>query len=116
MYRYLHHEPVDLDIRSWQLPEGGPLSTANAALPGIVFGRDVKRFELEFTRWRIKEKVLHTPFGYLLSGGDSFRSFVPGALFETCCRFEKSLAPFMPGLAMFATIVLEKKRRSTCTH
>lgn len=109
VYRYLHHEPVDLDTQSWQLSKGGPLSNANSALPWIVFSRDVKRFKAEFPQWQIKEQVLHTPFGYLLSGGVSFKSFAPGVFFGACCRFEKSLAPFMPGLAMFATIVLERK-------
>lgn len=109
VYRYLHHEPVDRHIQSWQLPEGGPLSNANSALPWIVFSRDAKRFGAEFPQWQIKETILHTPFGYLLSGGVSFRSFVPGAFFEACCRFEKSLAPFMSGIAMFATIVLERR-------
>ena len=109
VYRYIHHEPVDRNIQGWQLPEGGPLSNANSALPWIVFSRDVKRFAVEFPQWQIKETVSHTPFGYLLSGGVSFRSFVPGAFFEACCRFEKSLALFMPGIAMFATIVLERR-------
>lgn len=108
-YRYLHHEPLDRKTPNWSLPEGGPLSGANSALPWIVFSRDVKRFAAEFPQWRIEKIILHTPLGYLLSGGVSFRSFAPGAFFEICCRFEKNLAFCMPGLAMFATIVLKRR-------
>jgi SAM-dependent methyltransferase len=111
VYRYLHHEPVDQEIKGWRLPAGGPLSNANSALPWIVFHRDTSRFRADFPDWRINEIKLHTPFSYLLSGGVSFRSFVPGALFESCRRVEKCLTPFMDRIAMFATILLERRGR-----
>jgi SAM-dependent methyltransferase len=69
VYRYLHHEPVDQEIQSWQLPAGGPLSNANSALPWIVFSRDINRFTADFPEWHINEILLHTPFSYLLPGG-----------------------------------------------
>ena len=111
VYRYLHHEPFDPDSPVWKLPAGGPLSIANSALPWIVFQRDRKRLEADLPQWRIKQTRPHTPFSYLLSGGVSFKSFLPGSFFEVCRRVEKSLEPFMPRLAMFATIRLERRGR-----
>jgi SAM-dependent methyltransferase len=109
VYRYLHHEPVDLATSDWRLPAGGPLSNANAALPWVVFQRDVQKFKAAFPDWQMKALCLHTPFSYLLSGGVSFKSFAPGRLFKLCSRIEKALTPFMPRLAMFATILLERR-------
>lgn len=33
VYRHLHHEPFELDVKEWELLAGGPLSQANSALP-----------------------------------------------------------------------------------
>ena len=109
IYRHLHHEPFDPDAREWKLPEGGPLSVANSALPTIVFERDRARFSEEFREWQIECITPHSPFCYLLSGGLSFRSFMPGYLYEPFRRIEKGMQRFYDRIAMFATIVLRRK-------
>lgn len=111
VYRKLHHEPFDINAHRWEFPRGGPLSQANLALPWIIFHRDRIVFQKEFSEWKIREIKLHTPFAYLLSGGVSLRSFVPGFSFPICRFFEHILKPLMKSLAMFATIILERDEK-----
>ncbi len=108
IYNYLHHEPFDIHTKKWNFPEGGPLSQANSALPWIIFKRDRKKFIRTFNQLHIKKIQLHTPFSYLLSGGVSFRSFIPGSFFEICSMAETALNPLMKYIAMFAIIVVTK--------
>jgi SAM-dependent methyltransferase len=109
IYRHLHHEPFEAEVKNWDLPPGGPLSQANSALPWIVFERDRKIFDREFFEWKIKKIVLHTPFCYILSGGVAFRSLTPGFFYNLCRRIEGLLASRMNTWAMFATITLIRK-------
>jgi SAM-dependent methyltransferase len=109
VYRYLHHEPFDPEVKDWHFQKGGPLTGANQALPWIVFDRDRQKFEDRFPEWQIKQISLHTPFCYLLSGGLVFKSMLPAAWYPLCRRFEKWLQPFNHLLSMFATIVLRRR-------
>lgn len=109
VYRYLHHEPFDPEVKDWHFQKGGPLTSANSALPWIVFDRDRQKFEDRFPEWQVKKISLHTPFCYLLSGGLVFISILPAACYPLCRRFEKWLQPFNHLLSMFATIVLRRK-------
>ena len=106
VYRRLHHEPFDPDTADWRIAPGGPLSGANSALPWIVFERDRTRFEREFPMWRVQTVETTMPFRYLLSGGVSMRSLMPGWSFGLWRRAEQALAPWMGRLALFARIVL----------
>lgn len=108
VYKYLHHEPLDLTTRSWEFPPSGPLSGANEALPWILFQRDRAAFELEFPQWRIREIRPIMPFCYLLSGGVSMRGLMPAAAFPLCRGVERGLSPLMKHLAMFAVLVVER--------
>ncbi len=110
IFRCLHHEPFRPDSPEWHFPGGGPLSTANQALPWIVFKRDRKKFEAQYPQWQIGEIKLRHPFGYLLSGGLAYRSFMPGFLFGFWRAVEKCLHPWMHTWAMFAKIVLLRNR------
>ena len=109
VYGHLHHEPFDAGCSGWEISQGGPLSNANQALPWIVFQRDRLLFERRFPKWQIEDINLHSPFCYLLSGGMSFRSFMPGSLFGMWRAIENKLRPCMPILAMFAKVVLLRK-------
>ncbi len=111
IYSHLHSEPFFPDADNWHFPVGGPLSAANGALPWIVFNRDRAIFQNEFPDWQILKIRLHTPFVYLLSGGLSMRSFVPGNSFGLCRKIENTLIPWMDSFAMFATIIIKKKRQ-----
>ncbi len=110
IYKHLHHEPFDSDTEEWGLVNDDfPLSQANSALPWIVFDRDKAVFEQRFPDWKIKNIILHTPFCYLLSGGVSMRSFMPGFLFNFFHGLEKLISLWNKHIAMFALIVLIKK-------
>ena len=109
VYGYLHHEPFEPEVKDWHFQKGGPLTGANQALPWIVFDRDRQEFEDRFPEWHVKKISLHTPFCYLLSGGLTFKSILPAALYPLCRRFERWLQPFNRRLSMFATIVLRRR-------
>ncbi len=108
VYSRLHHEPFDTSTPDWDFPRKGPLSGANGALPWILFHRDSALFRSEFPEWRVKSIKPLMPFSYLLSGGLSLRSLMPGAAFGPVRYFENLLEPWIAKLAMFAHIVLER--------
>src|SRR5262245_26788478 len=108
IYTRLHHEPFDPEARAWEFPTSGPLSGANGALPYVLFARDRAQFEREFPMWQIMTIKPIMPFRYLVSGGVSMRSLMPGWSFPLWRGLEHCLQPFMSHLAMFALIVLRK--------
>ncbi len=108
VYPRLHHEPFDPAAAQWEFPPSGPLSGANGALPWIVFQRDRARFEREFPEWQLQSVAPRMPIRYLLSGGMSLRSLVPGWTFGLWRQVERALWPVMDHLAMFALIVLRR--------
>ena len=107
VYARLHHEPFDPATRDWECPPGGPLSSANSALPWILFVRDRARFENEFPEWQAKLVAPTMPFRYLLSGGHSARALMPAATFPFWRAVERT--PWMSRWAMFAKIELVRR-------
>jgi SAM-dependent methyltransferase len=108
VYSRLHHELMDADA-TWGVPAGKlPLSAANSALPWIIFQRDRAQFEREFPEGRIAEIRPFMSFRYLLSGGVSLRSLMPGWSFGFWTRLEGALQRRMRFWAMFAVIRLER--------
>lgn len=107
IYRNFHHEPFEPGAPGWKLEAGGPLSNANGANPWIIFERDRELFEKEFPKLSIKNIQYHTPFAYLVSGGLTLKSVVPGWAFG----FVRGLEQVVPGrlFGMFSTIEIEKK-------
>ena len=111
VYTHLHHEPYRPNAECWEFPSTGPLSGANGALPWIVFARDRSRFLQEYPEFRITSVKPIMPFRYLLSGGISCRSLMPGGSFPFWRGFEKILQPLLRHLAMFAQIRVERLER-----
>jgi SAM-dependent methyltransferase len=107
IYRNFHHEPFETQ-GSWKFAAAGPLSTANGALPWIVFSRDRSRFNQEYPRLKLRRFEAHTPIRYLLSGGFSLPQLVPSFCFTLVSFGERLLAPLWPWIGMFYWIVLEK--------
>jgi SAM-dependent methyltransferase len=105
IYSYLHHEPFSPEAKEWEFPPSGPLSGANGALPWILFERDRERFAAEFPSWSLESVIPQMPFRYLLSGGVSYRSFVPDVCYAVVRSLENRLGP---SGAMFAGIVLRR--------
>jgi len=110
IYSSLHDEPFVPGAEQWEFPDGGRLSTANGALPWIVFRRDRARFEREYPQWRVDGVSLDAgmPFRYLLSGGVSLRSLAPAATFGAWRALERALSPWMAHWAMFARVTLRR--------
>jgi SAM-dependent methyltransferase len=106
VYRRLHHEPFAPEAPQWEFPATGPLSGANGALPWIMFERDRARLEREFPQWRVAAVRPMLPLRYLLSGGVSMRSLLPGAAHGPLCALEWLLGPLMRWAGMFAHITL----------
>lgn len=106
VYRKIHHEPFDPEAGCWSFPSSGPLSGANGALPWIVFQRDRDRFGQQFPSFSVDRIQPLMPVSYLLSGGVSMRSLLPGAAYGLVRAIEGCLRPFASRLGMFALIVL----------
>jgi SAM-dependent methyltransferase len=104
IYKHVHHEPFDDGAQNWIFQTNGHLSSANSAFPWIIFARDAKRFGSEFPEFQIKNIVPFMPLAYLLSGGLSFRSFMPAASYGLWRWIENLMKPDM--WAMFAKIVI----------
>jgi SAM-dependent methyltransferase len=107
IYTHLHHEPFDPEA-GWELSQGGPLSGSNQALAWILFSRDREQVMAQVPGLEIAGLKLHTPFAYLLSGGVSLRSLLPGWAYGPLRGLERLLAPANRWLAMFMTVELEK--------
>lgn len=104
VYTNLHSEPF-IPQGTWKIPESGPLSGANGALPWIVFERDRALFSQQFPQWRITGITPLMPIAYLLSGGVSMRSLMPGLMYRPIRALEKLIG--QQHGAMFALIELE---------
>lgn len=107
VYQHLHHEPFEPDAREWRIPISGPLSGANGALPWIIFQRDRALFEASHPQWRIVRILPIMPFAYLLSGGVSLRSFLPGWMYQPVRLLEQRCNE--ASRAMFAMITLKRQ-------
>lgn len=107
IYQNLHHEPFNRK-GDWKIPDAGPLSGANVALPWIVFERDVKLFMDKFPNFTITEIKYHTPLRYLISGGVSFKQIVPNMSFPFFTWLDRMLSSISKGFSMFVTIKIKK--------
>jgi SAM-dependent methyltransferase len=108
VYPHLHHEGYETRTKNWGFSSSGPLSSSNLALPWIVFKRDHLIFESEFPQFKIIETFPFMPFRYLLSGGVSLRSFMPGWSFNSWKKFETIFTKSMDRWGMFVLITVER--------
>lgn len=109
IYKNLHHEPFIPEAADWTFPSSGPLSGANGALPWIIFKRDIAIFNEQFPQLKLISSKHHTPFRYLITGGLSFKSLVPGWSFALVSGLELLLYPIYKYISMFQTIQVTKK-------
>ncbi|MFM8392713.1 MAG: class I SAM-dependent methyltransferase, partial [Acidobacteriota bacterium] len=106
IYQNLHHEPFQPEVMEWKFPPGGPLSTANGALPWIVMERDREEFTQRFPSLKIERITPLMPVSYLISGGVSMRSLVPGWSYPIVRHLEKLFVESQTG--MFALIIINR--------
>jgi SAM-dependent methyltransferase len=113
IFKYLHHEPVDFRISEPDLGDvQGPLSSANIALPWLIFFRRpewLQRLNDHFDLTRL----LTRPFSavsYMVTGGISHRMPVPGFLYRMLFRVDLALSRRFPGFcAAFFTVTLTRR-------
>ncbi len=108
IYQNFHHEPFD-PKGNWEIPNSGPLSGANGALPWIVFERDSEKLKSDFPGFQVEEITYHTPFMYLISGGVSFKQVFPNFFYPFFRTIDKLLPAISKQLSMFVTIKIRKK-------
>lgn len=107
--RYLdHYEYVDDTIKDWVNGATGRMDHANLALPWVIFVRDRARFEKEFPLLKIKPIRYHTFLSYAVTGGMTYRSFLPAFMAPLVEGIENLAAPFMQKLGTGMTIDLVK--------
>ena len=113
VYTQLHHEPVDFEITRPELSDmKGPLSSANIALPYLIFYshhnwdtplRDIYDFSVSRARY-------YTSLSYMFTGGISRRIPLPGFLYRLLHRADYFLAQRFPKMvASFFILTLTKK-------
>lgn len=108
IYRHLHHEPFEPNSTEWGFKPGGRLSSANGALPWIVFKRDLSTFQRIFPNLKLLTYQDFLPLRYLLSGGLSHSQLVPLSSFNLLRKTEDILSPLSSFIGMFTKIVLLK--------
>jgi len=102
IYSHLHHEPFEPDATSWEIPEVGPLSGANGALPWMVFMRDRNIVARKFPELVIEEITPMMAFRYLVSGGVFHRNLMPAITYDFWRGLETALSRWSDQLGMFA--------------
>ena len=106
--RFSPYEFHDDSIAEWKGAPTGRLSAANTALGWVVLVRDEKLFFQKFPHFRLVRRRYHTFSTYYLSGGVSFRPFIPGSWRPLVRAFECLARPLHPWLGGALTVDLEK--------
>lgn len=104
VYTNFHHEPLDQSAKDWRINGRGPLSSANSALPWIIFHRDRAEFSQKFPQLKINSVEPIMPFRYLLAGGISLKSLMPEFTFS----FWRWVDRLFASQGMFAKIVVQR--------
>jgi SAM-dependent methyltransferase len=112
IFKYLHHEPVDFEISEPALKNvGGPLASANIALPWLIFFRrrdwaDNLRENYDVENCSIR---FFSAVSYMATGGISHKLPVPTLLYRAFFPMDLVLSRCFPRLcASFFTIVLSR--------
>jgi SAM-dependent methyltransferase len=109
VYKRFHPEPFEQESLDWEFGQSGPLSGANGANPWIIFKRDREQFCREFRDLQIISIRPMMPFCYLLSGGVSLRSLMPGLAYGFWRLIEQAIHHWINRMAMFAQINFRRR-------
>jgi SAM-dependent methyltransferase len=113
IFKYLHHEPVDLRISEPELSEvQGPLASANIALPWLIFFRRRDWLQRLNEKFDIENRDIRpfTALSYMTTGGISHRLPVPRFLYRALFPIDLALSRSFPRLcASFFTITLTRR-------
>jgi SAM-dependent methyltransferase len=112
MFKYLHHEPVNLQISEPELIDvQGPLQSANIGLPWLIFFRNrdwLERLDEKFDLSRLSVRSF-SAFSYPATGGISHRLPIPHLLYRILFRVDLALSRRFPNFcASFFTVILTR--------
>jgi SAM-dependent methyltransferase len=113
IFRYLHHEAVDLRIAEPELKNlHGPLASANIALPWLIFyqRRDwLERLNENYDLRRFSVRPF-SALSYMMTGGISHKVAIPGILYRAIFPTDLALSRYFPWLcASFFTLVMTRR-------
>jgi len=103
-----HYEYWDDSIGDWTNEAASRMTKANLALSWVILVRDRKRFEAEFPALKVLDIRYHTFLSYILSGGMSYRPFLPAFCLPAVKVIEALANPFMRNLGTLMTVEIEK--------
>jgi len=113
IYKCLHHEAVDFDAGEPELREvRGPLSSANQALPWLIFFRRRDWLQRLDGNYDIASLSLRpfTALSYMITGGISHKLPIPGFLYRALFPIDLALSRCFPRLcASFFTVTLTRR-------
>jgi len=113
IFKYLHHEPVDFRVSEPELEKmQGPLTSANVALPWLIFFR--RREWLERLNENFDVATVSTrPFSalsYMATGGISRRLPIPHFVYRRLFLVDLAISRRFPGFcAAFFTVALTRR-------
>jgi hypothetical protein len=110
---HLHHEPADFSTVEPCLSEvKGPLSSANMAIPYMIFWEKQSWLKQVLKNYRIteSEKFYYSGISYMATGGISHNIMIPHWLYRQLWKLDSWLADsFSRQFAAFFCITLTKK-------
>lgn len=111
IYKYIHHEPVDLSIDEPKLGDiKGPLSSANSALPFMIFYSKKKWLNTIKRYYTVEPYGYFSFISYFITGGISKKIPIPQHLYKLIFKFDMFLSKCFPTIfASFFTVKLIKK-------
>ncbi|MEW6008098.1 MAG: class I SAM-dependent methyltransferase [Candidatus Omnitrophota bacterium] len=109
MNKNFHNEYTNKLLKRWKIEDKtieGRLTKVNMALPYIIFKRDAYIFTQRFKRLKIISFIYHDFLRYTLSGGLTYKPFVPHFLYGVVNFIEFIFRPLMQlfGNNMIVTI------------
>lgn len=111
MNKCFHHEGTDKSVLDWQIDcqeQNQRLTKANMAMPYIIFKRDAALFRQVFPRLKVVSIIEHDFLRYTLSGGLSYKPFVPEMFFCFVNCLEIIMRPFMRILGNGMIVTVQK--------
>lgn len=113
IYKYLHHEPSVFDITEPMLGNvHGPLSTANMAIPYLIFFSQ-KGWDAALRRvydFSPADAIYFSSISYMATGGISRKLPIPQFVYQHLLRWDLRIASLFPrALSSFFILKLTKK-------
>ena len=113
IWKHLHFEPVDFSISEPELMQAhGPLTSANQALPSLIFFRRREWLQRLNENYDIANLSVRpfTALSYMMTGGISRKLPVPGFLYRALFPIDLALSRRFPDVcAAFFTLTLTRR-------